>query len=476
MRILLSIVAGVLISASIPVFSLAAGAAARAGKEDAVAFGPFGAVTIYRETEHPSQVVLFVSGDGGWNLGVVDMARQLASLDALVAGIDIRRYLAALEKGPGKCAYPAADFEALGQYLQKRLGFPRYKAPILVGYSSGATLVYAVLAQAPPGTFSGAMSLGFCPDLLLRKPPCRGAGLSWKAGAKGKGVIFEPAKNLSAPWVAFQGEIDQVCAPAETARFVAQVPKGELVGLPMVGHGFSVPANWLPQFKAAFRRVSSAAEPAGALPPSPAVSDLPLVEIPARGKEGNTVAVIVSGDGGWAGIDRSLGERFAARGIPVVGLDSLRYFWTPRTPASSGVDLARIVRHALSGREGRKVLLAGYSMGAEVLPFMVDALPRDLRDAILGIALVAPGPTASFEFHVSYWLGGEGAASRPVLPELLKLRGEKVLCLFGDDETDSLCRTLPPEAGKRIPMPGGHHLGGDYDALADRILEELGRR
>ncbi|MBE0604108.1 MAG: virulence factor family protein [Deltaproteobacteria bacterium] len=465
--------AAVLILTSVPVF-YPAGYAADRGKEEALSFAPFGTVKLYRAMEHPSRVVLFVSGDGGWNQGVVDMARRLASLDALVAGIDIRRYMAALEKGAGKCAYPASDFEALSQYLQKKLGFPRYTAPILVGYSSGATLVYAVLVQAPPGTFSGAMSLGFCTDLSMRKLPCRGAGLSWKPGKDGKGVQFDPVKNLPAPWIVFQGLVDQVCIPAETARFVAQVPGGELVNLPKVGHGFSVPSNWLPQFREAFRRFPSGKEPAGALPSSPAVSDLPLVEIPSQGIEGSTIAVIASGAGGWASIDRSLGERFAARGMPVVGLDSLRYFWTPRTPASAGADLARIIRHALAGREGRKVLLVGYSMGAEVLPFMVDALPPDLRAAVRGIALVAPGPTASFEFHVSYWLGGKDVAPRPVLPELRKLRGEKVLCLFGEDETDSLCSTLPAAVGKAIPLRGGHHLGGNYDALADRILEEIG--
>jgi type IV secretory pathway VirJ component len=198
------------------------------------------------------------------------------------------------------------------------------------------------------------------------------------------------------------------------------------------------------------------------------------VEVAARGKGGGTVAVILSGDGGWASIDRSLGERFAARGIPVVGLDSLRYFWTPRTPASAGADLGRIVRHALAGREGAKVLLVGYSLGAEVLPFLVEALPPGLRPSLRGIALVAPGPTASFEFHLSYWLGGEGGEPRPVLPELRKLRGERVLCLYGEDEGDSPCRNLPPEAGKALPFPGGHHLGGDYGAVADRILAELG--
>jgi len=52
--------------------------------EEELTFGRFGKVTLYCETSHPSQVVLFVSGDGGWNLGVIDMAKALTSLNALV--------------------------------------------------------------------------------------------------------------------------------------------------------------------------------------------------------------------------------------------------------------------------------------------------------------------------------------------------------------------------------------------------------
>ena len=109
-----------------------------ASSEGLERFGRFGELALYRDRPQPSQVVLFVSGDGGWNQGVVDMAKALASLDALVIGIDIRTYLAALSKSDHKCLYPAADFEALSQYLQKKLDFPSYRIPVLVGYSSGA--------------------------------------------------------------------------------------------------------------------------------------------------------------------------------------------------------------------------------------------------------------------------------------------------------------------------------------------------
>ena len=65
--------------------------------EEILHFGRFGNTTLYRQSDHPSHVVIFVSGDGGWNLGVVDMAKKLSTLNALVVGIDIVHYLKQLE-------------------------------------------------------------------------------------------------------------------------------------------------------------------------------------------------------------------------------------------------------------------------------------------------------------------------------------------------------------------------------------------
>jgi type IV secretory pathway VirJ component len=244
--------------------ALLAGALAGAAAAETLEFGRFGTVTIYRQTPAPAHLVLFVSGDGGWNLGVVDMARALAALDAVVVGIDIVRYERALAAASDECSDVATDLADLARFVVERTGFGGAPAPILVGYSSGATLVYAALVEAAPETFRGAISLGFCPDLELAKPLCRGRGLEWKPMPKGKGYVFEPATTLQAPWIAFQGTIDQVCDAAATEAYVKRVPRGEIVLLPKVGHGYSVLRNWMPQFKTAFARVAGAVAGPGA--------------------------------------------------------------------------------------------------------------------------------------------------------------------------------------------------------------------
>jgi type IV secretory pathway VirJ component len=442
-------------------------------KEDRIEFGPFGPLTVYRQSSHPAHVVLFISGDGGWNLGVVEMARELASLDALVAGIDIVHYLKHLEASPEGCAYPAADFEMLSKFIQKKFDFPGYVIPSLVGYSSGATLAYAVLAQAPPNTFQAAMSMGFCPDLLLPKPLCRGSGLEWDIGSKGKGFIFKPAKHLQRPWVALQGTIDEVCDPQTTANFVKHVNTGRLVLLPKVGHGFSVPRNWMPEFRSEFQRVASPPDRSPLQPAMAGLRDLPLVEVPAEPPSRDALAVVVSGDGGWAGIDREIAGVLARNGVPVVGLNSLKYFWKRKTPETAAADLERILKTYLEAWKKARAVLIGYSLGADVLPFMANRLPPELLGRVDLIAFLGPDREVDWEFHLTDWLGGRSQTSVTVLPEVEKLAAKRILCVYGQEETGSLCPQLSCHRVRVVAFKGAHHFGGSYEAIANTILDEL---
>jgi type IV secretory pathway VirJ component len=457
----------------------AQGASARAASSAAGAamtFGRFGTVTVYDPPARPSRVVLFVSGDGGWNLGVVDMARRIAATGALVVGIDIRSYLRRLEASTESCVYPGADFEALSQFVQHDRELPSYITPGLVGYSSGATLVYAVLAESPPNTFRGAISMGFCPDPQLVKPMCPGNGLAWTSGPKGKGVIFLPAKTLEVPWIALQGASDQVCDSDSTASFVRQVPHASLMLLPKVGHGFSVPRRWAPELEQALRRLDHVSDPterAGLEPGrgNQGVGDLPLVEVAASGPRSAAMAVLLTGDGGWGVTDRGIARSLAERGVPAVGLNSLRYFWHARTPETAASDLERILRHYRDAWNRDQFILIGYSLGADVLPFMASRLPAELLDRVRALVLIGPSHDVDFKFHIGDWLGEfHRKDDRPVLPEVQKLRGRTILCFHGNGEKNSLCSDLEHSLARVYVYPGGHRVGGRFEAIADTIL------
>ncbi len=435
-------------------------------------FGPFGTVTVYAPSRPPEAVVLFVSGDGGWNLGVVGMAERLRSLGALVAGIDIRAYTKALDSS-SSCAYPAGDFEELSRALQLRQKLPDYQRPILVGYSSGATLVYAALAGGPPETFAGAVSLGFCPDLDLRKPLCRSRTLVATPRSKGAGYDLGPATGLAVPWMVLQGEVDQVCAPAATRRFLSSVPSGRLYELPRVGHGFAVTRNWEPQFVDAYRRIAARREYPGARS-APDSLGLPLVEVPAgEGPVRDLVAVVLTGDGGWAELDQGVAKALAARGVPTLGWNSLRYFWKARTPDEAARDLGRILDHYLSSWGKRRALLVGYSFGADVLPFLAARLDPKLAERVAAVALLGLSERASFEFHVASWLGGGSDPRYATVPEVARLR-TRVLCVRGAGETGSVCGQLHGDQVRALTLPGGHHFDADWERLATAILGAAG--
>ena len=443
------------------------------GEETEAQFGPFGKIALYHPSAHPARVVLFVSGDGGWNLGVVDMARELAALDALVVGVDITYYLKQLESSSGRCVYPAADFELLSKYVQKKFDYPEYLTPLLVGYSSGATLVYAAVVQAPSNTFQGAISLGFCPDLELSKPFCRGNGLEWTKGPQGKGSSFLPARHLAVPWVAFQGAADQVCDAEKTAAYVKQVKNGKIVMLPKVGHGFSVPKNWMPQLKEEFARMAEQ-KPADPIVSSVGeVADLPLVEVAATGQQTDRMAVFWSGDGGWAELDREVSTGLAGQGIPVVGVNSLKYFWSKRTPQQTANDLDRIIRHYADLWKKEKVVLIGYSQGADIVSFAANRLKAELKSQLELIVLLGPADQADFEIHLGNYLGSSSKTARPAEPEVSKLGNIRLLCIYGEQETDSLCPQLAGNNIEKLALPGAHHFGGDYQAIVQHILGEL---
>ncbi len=454
---------------------------------DSLRYAAFGKVTIYKPTVPVKSVVLFLSGDGGWNSGVVEMAKKIAAQGALVAGIDIRSYYKELKTLSEKCYYPAGDFEQLSIMVQKKYQFNDYLKPILIGYSSGATLVYGILAQAPANTFKGAVSLGFCPDIEIDKPLCGGAGLKSHAIKEGKSYYLEASDKLTAPFILLIGFQDQICPFEATKQYMKGLNTGQLIELPKVGHGFSVMSNWLPQFIGAYKKVLEAplygegknpnkAEPATAdLTPLPV--NFPIVPISAAttDKDSLPLVFLISGDGGWTSFVHDISESLVKRGIPVVGLDAQKYFWKLKTPEETSAAIAITIQHYMLQWNRKTFVLAGYSFGACLVPFIANRLPDSLKKSIRGVIGLSPDKTADFEIHLGDMMGIRKSDPYQVPTEVKKIKQLNPICIFGDEEDIKLRNILGEAGAKIIVIPGNHHYNNKPDVVAESIFKEAAK-
>lgn len=462
--------------------SSATSSATSSAEPQLVSHGQFTDVEVYRPRTAIKDFVLLLSDADKLTSTERQLAHTMTAAGAMVAAVPLPPFYRRAEMSQTQCVYAGGDFENLARYVQAFDKLPTYIAPMVVGAGSGAAFAYVLLAQAPAGTFSGVLTLNFCPRVDLKTPPCASNALRWQASADGKGFDLQPGGPLGAPWTALQtAAASPTCPAAEAQAFVAKLPPATWVPASASTTGASgappAPAsagNLPSNFESSYVKLAAQRVPLG-MPPAQ-LANLPIVETAVENtgiSAGKRFAVIVSGDGGWAGIDKGIAAALVKQGVPVAGLDSLRYFWSARTPHGLADDLDRIIRFYAARWKRSEVVLIGYSQGADVLPFALNRMPERTRAGIKLTALLGLGQKASFEFHVTNWIGPSGDI--PIEPEARKLSAANTLCIYGTADRDSLCPALGPASATVIAMPGDHHFGGDYDGLATRILEAVPR-
>jgi len=408
----------------------------------ALSHGLFSQLQVHRPAGATRHFVLLLTHGTSPDARERAMLRTMLAADAMVVTVPFTPFYRRLAAQDGRCTYGPGAFENLARYLQAFEQVPGYLPPMVAGAGATSSYAHTLVTQAPAGTFAAGLALAPQP-LPLKPPPCA-PNASTAAPPGASGVLAATAMAAPAtPWIAVPAD----ARPATGTRPDAMV-----------------------EFARAFRQVGGQQAAPGAPPAE--LGNLPIVEVPAA-RAGSRFAVLLSGDGGWAGIDKSLGAALAARGVSVAGFDSLRYFWGARTPDELAADLDRVIRYYAAHWGRSEVLLVGYSQGADVLPFALNRLPPATRASVRLTALLGPGQKASFEFHLSNWIGPGG--DRPIAPEALKLAAADTLCIYGLDEKDSLCPELSPGHARAMPLKGGHHFGGDYDALAGLILDAMPR-
>lgn len=416
--------------------------------------------TVVAPAGEPTAIVALVSDLDGWTPARAAEAETLAQGGAMVIGIDLPRYLDGVGKNTEDCIFLSGDVEEYGRLAGKQFGLKTYRLPVLLGVGKGADIVYAMLSQAPANMFSGAVSLGFTGRVPLGKPLCDGPKTEDRDG-QDLVLGHDTPEPIQGEWrVLTKGP-----APDAIKDFVKDLPDADVVEV-------------APDADMAAAARDAAFDVGGGSPD--AVNNLPLVLYKPTSPTPKGLVVVYAGDGGWRDLDKTIAGFFQQEGYGVVGIDTLRYFWNEKTPREMGDDLEAIVDRYGADWKTKRVLLSGYSFGADVIPFAWSRISKQVRDQVKLIALLGLSKTADFELSVSGWLG-VGSGDHDVLKPASALPMDRVLCVYGKDEledkdNDVACATDSIAPSARLELPGGHHFDENYEALAGRIDAEFTKR
>jgi type IV secretory pathway VirJ component len=200
---------------------------------------------------------------------------------------------------------------------------------------------------------------------------------------------------------------------------------------------------------------------------------LPLIEKPASSSQ-PYFALLLTGDGGWRAIDAGLADEINRHGIPVAGFLSDDYFEEPRTPEEVARDIGSVVDHYAALWKKSKVILIGFSRGADALPIVLVHMTPQERQRIALCALLGPSRSAELQI-VPFWKRVT-VPSIALAPQLREVKDVRIACIHGEDEDESLCDVLPQGYAIDVTTTGGHHFGGRYAEVARMILGALPKR
>lgn len=404
----------------------------------------------------PEGAVVLISDADGWAAEDDHTASALVEDGVVVIGIDLPAYIRSLAKDEEDCIYTVSDIESLSQQVQRAGKSKIYRPPVVAGIGEGGTMALAIAAQTPAATIGATVAVDPKADVKLPKVLCTPAikentpngviyGLS--EGTLPDTVIVGFSPNADA---AGRAHVERLKRDHEDI----EVRDSDDDARTMLDNTLD--------------EVVNSGDPDNPL-------GLPITVLdttPTR----NTMAVIYSGDGGWRDLDKEVGGLLQQKGIPVVGIDSLRYFWSGRTPKDTANDLARIIDVYKQRWKVRDVVLVGYSFGADILPATYRKLPDAEKSSVALVSLLGLSHKADFKISVMGWLGakGEGAEGDPV-DDVKAMDPKVVQCVYGTDDEDA-CADIKDTGIEAIALEGGHHFDGDYEALTARILEGLQKR
>jgi type IV secretory pathway VirJ component len=181
----------------------------------------------------------------------------------------------------------------------------------------------------------------------------------------------------------------------------------------------------------------------------------------------------ITGDGGFNNFSIDLCKSLNKKRYDVFALNAKSYFWNKQTPEQAAGDINNYLSKKLTGRKNQQVVLFGYSFGADVLPFIISRLSKNIHDHVLISFLMASSGSTDFKIHWSDIFGGNIKRSMDVVSEINKLTNDKIVIITGSDEMKLPLNKITLKKYTHEVLPGGHHFDGDTNEITNVILKHI---
>lgn len=204
---------------------------------------------------------------------------------------------------------------------------------------------------------------------------------------------------------------------------------------------------------------------------SPATGDFAIKEWNAPTHE-KPLLFYISGDGGFNKFSTNLCEALNKDDYDVIALNAKSYFYDKKTPEQTTLDITNFLSKKLAGRQNQQVIFIGYSFGADVLPFVLNLLPKNFQSDLKTSFLLACSGSTDFEIHWSDLFGGNTKRSMDVVTEINKLQNKKIVIIDGSDD-HHLDKKRITIKYTYVELSGGHHFDGDIDEIVKQVLTNI---
>jgi len=220
--------------------------------------------------------------------------------------------------------------------------------------------------------------------------------------------------------------------------------------------------------------------PHSKVPVTTSRGEFPLHVYTPRADSGRPLVLLLSGEGGWRSFDQRLAAYFQDEGFWVGGIDCLKYFWKAqddrRALAADIRSYADVLARAAGRAKNAPVLLAGFSFGADLAPWVAGGEGWGSR--VAGLLMFGPDAVGSLEFRVLEIMGFEQHDHIFQVSDALASIGSiPVVFIYGgaDNTTSAVSLAQKAPCPKKLLMvpAGDHHFNGKEAELQHALKEGI---